>query len=126
MNGQMVQMGLTSHGPSNECGVRGRPGVYMKLSTVIPWIQTHTTGNPARHVVRLSGSPATATAKMRAGEICSCARAGDHFCGCARADEHFCGCARAGEHFCGCARAGENFAVARARMDLFAVARARV
>ena len=39
-----IAYGLVSHGPHGNCGRPGQPGVYAKISTIIPWILQYTTG----------------------------------------------------------------------------------
>jgi len=39
-----VLYGIVSRGPRNGCGRAGQPGIYAKVSTIVPWIRTYTTG----------------------------------------------------------------------------------
>ena len=41
VNGTSIQYGVTSHGPKR-CGQNGKPGVFGKVSAIIPWIQNYT------------------------------------------------------------------------------------
>ena len=42
MNGKWVIYGITSHGADSRCGVAGRPGIYSKVSSIVPWIKQYT------------------------------------------------------------------------------------